>query len=139
MTDHADNPDDWMANCPQRSTPDPLVESDDVETGWALLKNARYEEAPAGQEIEHKLKRLREERGDRQLKRMVEMDAVRLSAASAEQKEQRIREIRRDAAEDKDLFHELSEPLERERERLYTSLKANYFNSRGKGSENGPD
>ncbi|WP_170324570.1 hypothetical protein [Ruegeria arenilitoris] len=139
MTDHADNPDDWMANYTQRSTPDPLVESDDVETGWALLKDALYEEAPAGQEIERKLKRLREERDDRQLKRMVEMDVVRLSAASAEQKEQRIREIRRDAAEDKDLFLELREPLEREKERLYASLKANYFNSRSESSGNGPD
>ncbi len=117
----------------------PLVAGDDLETGWALLKDTLYKQSPAGIDIERRLQRLRDARDDRQLKRMSELDALRLSAAPAEQKEQRICEIRRDAEEDKNLFHQLSEPLEREKERLCASLKTNYLNNHGKGSENGPD
>ncbi len=116
-----------------------LDAGDDLETGWALLKDTLYKQSPAGIEIERRLQYLRDVHDHRQLKRMAEMDALRLSDAPDEQKEQRIREIRRDAAEDKDLFHKLSVPFEREKEHLCASLKANYFNSRGKGSENGPD
>ena len=139
MTDHEYKTDDLEGYDTQRSTLDPLVADDDLETGWALLKDTLYQQSPAGIEIERRLHQLRDTRDDRQLKRIAEMDAVRLSSTPTQQKEQRIREIRRDAAEDKELFHELWEPLVLEKEHLYASLKANYFDSRRKGAENGID